>query len=158
MKSGTVIKLVVSIGVCLLAGIIGAIPTMQAIPTWYATLNKPSFTPPNWVFGPVWTILFILIGIALFFVWESPRNRARDVGIILFAVQLAANVGWNFTFFGLESALYGVLAIIPLWILIAATIYQFNKVSRWAAYLMVPYILWVSIATILNIAIYLWNR
>ena len=94
----------------------------------------------------------------MFFVWESPRNRVRDIGIILFAVQLAVNVSWNFAFFGLENPLYGVLTIIPLWILIAATIYQFNKVSKWAAYLMVPYILWVSLATILNTAVYLLNR
>ena len=158
MKSKDVIKLIVSIAVPLLAGGVGAVVTTPAISTWYVTLNKPWFTPPGWLFGPVWTLLYILMGLALFLVWRSPKSRTRDIGIALFAVQLAVNVFWSFAFFGLENTLYGVLTIIPLWVLIAATIFQFYKVSKGAAFLMVPYILWVSIATALNTAVYLLNR
>jgi translocator protein len=158
MKSKDVIKLIVSIAAPLLAGGVGAVVTTPAISTWYATLNKPWFTPPDWLFGPVWTLLYILMGLALFLVWRSPKSRTRDIGIALFAVQLAVNVFWSFAFFGLENTLYGVLTIIPLWVLIAATIFQFYKVSKGAAFLMVPYILWVSIATALNTAVYLLNR
>lgn len=158
MKSKDVIKLIVSIAAPLLAGGVGAVVTTPAISTWYATLNKPWFTPPDWLFGPVWTLLYILMGLALFLVWRSPKSRTRDIGIALFAVQLAVNVFWSFAFFGLENTLYGVLTIIPLWVLIAATIFQFYKVSKGAAFLMVPYILWVSIATALNTAAYLLNR
>jgi len=157
MKSTDVIKLIVSVGVPLLAGGVGGLVTTPAISTWYATLNKPWFTPPGWLFGPVWTLLYILMGLALFLVWRSPRSSMRDIGIALFAVQLAVNVFWSFAFFGLENTLYGVLTIIPLWVLIAATIFQFYKVSKGAAFLMIPYILWVSIATALNTAIYLLN-
>ncbi len=158
MKSKDVIKLIVSVGVPLLAGGVGGLVTTPAISTWYATLNKPWFTPPDWLFGPVWTLLYVLMGLALFLVWRSPRSRTRDIGIALFAVQLAVNIFWSFAFFGLENTLYGVLTIIPLWVLIAATIFQFYKVSKGAAFLMVPYILWVSIATALNTAVYLLNR
>jgi tryptophan-rich sensory protein len=98
------------------------------------------------------------MGLALFLVWRSPRSRTRDIGIALFAAQLAVNLFWSFVFFGLKNTLYGVFTIVPLWILIAATIYQFYKVSKGAAYLMVPYILWVSIATALNTSVYLLNR
>ena len=158
MKSRDIIKLIISIGVPLLVGGVGGLVTTPAISTWYATLNKPWFTPPSWIFGPVWTTLYILMGLALFLVWRSPRSRTRDIGIALFAAQLAVNLFWSFAFFGMENTLYGVFTIVPLWILIAATIYQFYKVNKGAAYLMVPYILWVSIATALNTAVYLLNR
>jgi benzodiazapine receptor len=157
MKLRDIIKLIISIGVPLLVGGVGGLVTTPAISTWYTTLNKPWFTPPSWVFGPVWTTLYILMGLALFLVWRSPRSRTSDIGIALFAAQLAVNLFWSFAFFGLENTLYGVFTIVPLWILIAATIYQFYKVSKGAAYLMVPYILWVSIATALNTAVYLLN-
>jgi benzodiazapine receptor len=157
MKLRDIIKLIISIGVPLLVGGVGGLVTTPAISTWYTTLNKPWFTPPSWVFGPVWTTLYILMGLALFLVWRSPRSRTSDIGIALLAAQLAVNLFWSFAFFGLENTLYGVFTIVPLWILIAATIYQFYKVSKGAAYLMVPYILWVSIATALNTAVYLLN-
>ena len=158
MKAIDVVKLIVSIAVPLLAGFGSTVWTINTIPTWYASLNKPWFSPPNVVFAPVWTTLYILMGVALFLIWRSPRNRTRDRGIALFAAQLAVNVIWTFAFFGLQNTLYGLLSIIPLWILIAATIYQFYKVEKWASYLLVPYIAWVSIATALNATVYLLNR
>jgi tryptophan-rich sensory protein len=158
MKRVDIIKLIISLAVPLLAGGASTVWTINSIPTWYASLNKPWFTPPNVAFGPVWTILYILMGVALFLVWRTSRDRTRDAGIALFAAQLAVNVIWTFVFFGLENTLYGVLAIIPLWILIAATIYQFYKLDKWASYLLVPYIVWVTIATALNVSVYLLNR
>ena len=157
MKIIDVVKLVVSLAVPLLAGFGSSVFTVNSISTWYATLNKPWFSPPNVVFAPVWMILYILMGLALFLIWRSPRNRKRDFGIALFAAQLAINVIWTLAFFGLQNTLYGLLTIIPLWILIAATIYQFYKVEKWASYLLVPYIVWVSIATALNASVYLLN-
>jgi|SRR5665647_765157 tryptophan-rich sensory protein len=157
MKAIDVVKLVVSIAVPLLAGFGSTVWTINTIPTWYASLNKPWFSPPNVVFAPVWTTLYILMGVALFLIWRSPRNRTRDTGIALFAAQLVVNVIWTFAFFGLQNALFGVLTIVPLWILIAVTIYQFYKVDKWASYLLVPYLAWVSIATALNASVYLLN-
>ena len=157
MKIIDVVKLVVSLAVPLLAGFGSSVFTVNSISTWYATLNKPWFSPPNVVFAPVWTILYILMGLALFLIWRSPRNRTRDIGIALFAAQLAINVIWTLAFFGLQNTLYGLLTIIPLWILIAATIYQFYKVEKWASYLLVPYIVWVSIATALTASVFLLN-
>jgi len=157
MKIIDVVKLVVSLAVPLLAGFGSSVFTVNSISTWYATLNKPWFSPPNVVFAPVWTILYILMGLALFLIWRSPRNRTRDIGIALFAAQLAINVIWTLAFFGLQNTLYGLLTIIPLWILIAATIYQFYKVEKWASYLLVPYIVWVSIATALNASVFRLN-
>jgi len=157
MKIIDVVKLVVSLAVPLLAGFGSSVFTVNSISTWYASLSKPWFSPPNVVFAPVWTILYILMGLALFLIWRSPRNRTRDIGIALFAAQLAINVIWTLAFFRLQNTLYGVLTIIPLWILIAATIYQFYKVEKWASYLLVPYIVWVSIATALNASVYLLN-
>ena len=157
MKIIDVVKLVVSLAVPLLAGFGSSVFTVNSISTWYATLNKPWFSPPNVVFAPVWTILYILMGLALFLIWRSLRNRTRDIGIALFAAQLAINVIWTLAFFGLQNTLYGVLTILPLWILIAATIYQFYKVEKWASYLLVPYFVWVSIATALNASVYLLN-
>ena len=158
MKTIDIVKLLISLAVPLLTGFGSTVFTINSIPTWYASLNKPWFSPPNVVFAPVWTTLYILMGVALFLIWRSPRNRTRDTGIALFAAQLAVNVIWTFAFFGLQNTLYGLLSIIPLWILIAATIYQFYKVEKWASYLLVPYIAWVSIATALNAAVYLLNR
>jgi len=157
MKAIDVVKLVVSIAVPLLAGFGSTVWTINTIPTWYASLNKPWFSPPNVVFAPVWTTLYILMGVALFLIWRSPRNRTRDTGIALFAAQLVVNVTWTFAFFGLQNTLFGVLTIVPLWILIAVTIYQFYKVDKWASYLLVPYLAWVSIATALNASVYLLN-
>ena len=158
MKRSDIIKLIVSVAVPLVAGLGSSVFTINSISTWYAALNKPWFNPPNAVFGPVWTILYILMGLALFLIWRSPRNRTRDIGIALFAAQLIVNVIWTLGFFGLQNILYGLLTIVPLWVLIAATIYQFYKVDRRASYLLVPYILWVTIATALNVSVYLLNR
>jgi len=154
-----IVKLVISIVVCQLAGFIGALFTTPSIPTWYASLNKPSFNPPNWVFGPVWTTLFVLMGISAYVVWHQglqsvPVKRA----LIIFLVQLALNVFWSFLFFKLRSPIYAFVEITVLWIAIALTIAAFSQVSRPAAFLLIPYIVWVSFAAILNLSIVRLNR
>jgi benzodiazapine receptor len=151
-------KLIFSIFLCLFAGFIGSYFTTPAIPTWFATLQKPSFAPPNWVFAPVWTSLYILMGISLFLVWQKGReDKTVKAAIYLFAGQLVLNALWSFVFFGLRSPLLGLIEIIILWIAILATILSFMKISRTAAYLLIPYILWVSFASIVNFSIWSLN-
>ena len=152
-------KLIFSIFICLFAGFIGSYFTTPAIPTWFATLQKPSFAPPNWVFAPVWTSLYIMMGISLFLVWQKGReDKPVKAAIYLFAGQLVLNALWSFVFFGLRSPLLGLIEIIILWIAILATIMSFMKVSRTAAYLLIPYFLWVSFASIVNFSIWSLNR
>ena len=149
--------LVACIAVCQLAGVIGTIFTLDAIPTWYALLNKPSFSPPNWIFGPVWTILYTLMGVSLYLVWRTPAGTARSVGIRWFAAQLVLNALWSILFFGLQNPLYGLVCIVCMLVSILVTTWYFSKVSSLAAWLMAPYILWVSFATLLNASIWYLN-
>jgi translocator protein len=142
----------------LLVGGIGSIATYSSIPTWYASLTKPWFNPPNWVFGPVWTVLYILMGISL---WLIIRNGFEDQavrnGMLFFAAQLIINLFWSLVFFGMRSPIGGLLTILVLIILIVLTIRAFRPVSTPAAYLMIPYLCWTCIATVLNVAIVLLN-
>jgi len=154
-----IIKLIVSIVVCQLAGVIGSIFTVSNINTWYIDLSKPLLNPPNWVFGPVWITLYFLMGIALFLVWNKGLDsRFSKNAFILFIVQLVFNSMWSIVFFGLHQLLISVFVIIILWLLIFVNIVQFGKISKPAAYLLMPYILWVSFASYLNIAIYILNN
>jgi tryptophan-rich sensory protein len=159
MRTGDIWKLVVSIIACLAAGAIGSIFTRQAIPTWYATLEKPAFNPPNWIFMPVWTLLYILMGVAAFLVWRKGlENRQVRIALIAFLVQLVLNALWSVAFFGLESPLYGLIVIMFLWLAILFTTLQFYRISRAAGALMLPYLLWVTFAAVLNESIWLLNR
>jgi len=155
IKFSNVEKLIISVLICLLAGFIGSIFTTPAITTWYAALQRPSFAPPNWVFFPVWTSLFIMMGISLFLVWQKKEKNVN--ALYIFAAQLVLNVLWSVVFFGLRSPLLGLIEIIILWIAILATILSFMKISRTAGYLLIPYILWVSFAAILNFSIWRLN-
>jgi translocator protein len=140
------------------AGLIGNIFTMPNISTWYASLLKPSFNPPNWIFGPVWTILFLMMGISLALVIISGKNNAFFwPAVAAFAVQLALNILWSFMFFYLRNPLYGFIEILFLLLAIALTIFYFYKINHAAGWLLVPYILWVSFAAILNAAIWRLN-
>lgn len=154
-----IIKLIVSIVVCEGAGGIGAIFTTPAIPTWYAGLKKPSFTPPNSVFGPIWITLYLLMGIAVFMVWREGLNQSGvTAAITVFWVQLVLNVLWSIIFFGKKSLFGGMALIIILWLAILITIILFFGVSAIAGGLLIPYIIWVSIATNLNIQVWRLNR
>ncbi|MBX7041782.1 MAG: tryptophan-rich sensory protein [Ignavibacteria bacterium] len=152
------LKLIISIGVCLFAGAIGSYFTADAIPGWYETLNKPEFNPPNWVFGPVWTFLYILMGISLFLVWkEGPGNTKVKPAMLMFWVQLGLNILWSVVFFGMRNISGGLLVIILLWVSILFTILRFRKISAVAGTLLVPYILWVTFASALNFFFYRLN-
>jgi tryptophan-rich sensory protein len=150
-------KLVISIIICQLAGMIGSVFTMPAIPGWYANLNKPSFSPPNWLFGPVWILLYTLMGISLYLVWNQKGSVGTKTALIFFAVQLGLNTLWSLIFFGLRLPLAAFLEILVLWLFILLTILKFFPISKVAAYLLIPYLLWVSFASLLNFYIFRLN-
>jgi tryptophan-rich sensory protein len=153
-----VLLLVFSVGICYAAAAIGSYFTSLSVSTWYVTLVKPPIAPPGGVIGAVWTVLYLLMGISLFLVLGENRSRPGvRQGTGLFGVQLGLNVLWSFLFFGLQSPSLALAGILVLWISIAATLLQFLKVSRPAACLLVPYLLWVSFATVLNAWILLLN-
>ena len=156
MEKVNIKKLLISVITCLSAGIFGSIFTTTAVRDWYPTLAKPWFTPPNWVFSPVWITLYILMGISLYLVWEKGLQKNKDA-IGIFGVQLFLNALWSYLFFGLQSPLYGLIGILVLWFAIALTMYYFFKISKKAGLLLVPYIVWVTIATFLNYYILLLN-
>ena len=157
MKPADILKLVASVILCQMAGFLGSLFTTPAIPTWYATLKKPFFTPPNWIFSPVWISLFILMGISLFFVWRRQGHPQFKKALIFFFVQLILNVLWSLAFFGLRLPLLGFIDIILLWIAILLMIQNFLKVSKFAGVLLLPYLLWVSFATLLNLSLWIQN-
>lgn len=151
-------KLVAAIGVSELAGIIGSVFTAPAIEGWYAGIIQPELNPPSWVFGPVWTTLFALMGIAAFLVWKKGLNhRGVKIALGAFIFQLVLNTLWSIIFFGFQSPGAAFIEIIFLWLAILATIIAFAKVSKPAAWLLLPYILWVSFAAYLNYSIYVLN-
>jgi len=158
MGARDIVKLVVSIVACQCAGLIGSVFTTPAIPTWYATLDKPFFTPPSWLFAPAWITLYLLMAVAAFLVWRKGLGEEGvRCALILFLVQLVLNALWSVVFFGLQSPLYGMVVILALWVAILLTIIKFFRLSVAAGSLMLPYILWVSFASTLNIAIWLLN-
>ena len=157
-KGMNILKLIVSIIICQFAGLIGYLFTRPAFPTWYASLRKPFFTPPDWVFGPVWIILYILMGIAASLVWQNTLDpKQTRNALILFGVQLVLNAFWPFMFFGLKSPLAGLITISILAAAILLTIQRFLGVSRTAGILLIPYFLWVSFASGLNLSIWYLN-
>jgi len=159
MKTIDILKLVASIILCQLAGFLGSLFTTPAIPTWYATLRKPFFTPPAWLFGPVWIILYMLMGISLFLVWGKKEQGPQvNKALIIFFVQLILNTFWSVAFFGFRSPLSGLVDIIFLWIAILLTIQKFFKISRNGALLLLPYFVWVSFAVLLNFSLWVLNR
>jgi benzodiazapine receptor len=159
MDLSSIVKLIVSILASFAAGGIGSLFTFKAIPTWYASLKKPRYTPPNRAFGPVWTSLYILMGISVFLVWQKGLStNGALLAFVLFWIQLAINALWSVIFFGMKSKGGGVITIIILWLLILATIVSFFQVTVWAGGLLIPYIVWVSIASYLNIGIWMLNK
>jgi tryptophan-rich sensory protein len=159
MKKGDAFKLVISILVCQLAGVIGGFFTASSVDTWYATLTKPSFNPPNGIFSPVWITLYLLMGIALFLVWKKGiQTEGVKTAIYVFGVQLALNTLWSILFFGLKMPLVAFIEIVILWGFILLTILKFKKISKLAGILLVPYLLWVSFAAVLNFFLWYLNR
>jgi benzodiazapine receptor len=159
MKLNLMIKLIICLALTFSAALVGSLFTRGAVTDWYATLNRPYFTPPNWLFGPVWTILYLLMAISAFIVWQkSLVNPAVKIALILYLVQLILNALWSVIFFGLKLPMLAFIEIIMLWTAIVFTILAFARVSITAALILVPYILWVSFAAVLNFSIWFLNR
>jgi len=131
--------------------------TVSAIPGWYQTIQKPSWNPPNWVFGPVWTTLYVLMGIAMYLIWTQPRTEQRQRALYLNAAQLILNFFWSLIFFNLHAIGSALIEIIILWVVIVQTMFAYDRVYKPAAWLLLPYIVWVTFATILNGAIWWLN-
>lgn len=159
MTKFNIFKLIFSILICQAAGIIGSLFTTSSISSWYSTINKPGFNPPNWIFGPVWISLYIMMGISLYLVWQKSGLHGVSVkkAIILFGIQLALNSLWSIIFFGLHSPMAAFFEIVVLWVFILLTILEFWKISLFAGRLLVPYLLWVTFASILNLSIWRLN-
>lgn len=152
------IKLVIAIAISELAGIIGSIFTVSAIPTWYTTLIKPTLNPPSWVFGPVWTTLYALMGTSAFLVWKRGLNHKNvRIALFVFGLQLTLNASWSIVFFGLQSPAWAFANIIAMWFTIIWTMMLFYKISKPAMWLLMPYIIWVSFAVYLNYSIWMLN-
>lgn len=157
MKKNTVIACVLSIFLALGIGFAGSSVTISEIPTWYATLTKPMLNPPAWVFGPVWMLLYILMGVASGTVWQYKKKKTAQVFLGIYGISLIANFLWSYVFFGLHLLGHAVVIVVALWLLILALIAVSWKFHRLSAYLLIPYLLWVSFASYLNIQIYLLN-
>lgn len=154
-----VLSLILSVGICFLAAGIGSIFTTSAIDTWYTTLQKPFFNPPNWIFGPVWTLLYLMMGISLYTFWNTKTPTIeKHQGLGFFFVQLVLNVFWSILFFGLKVPIVALIEIIFLWFAIYLTMRKFLEASKVAGWLLIPYFAWVSFATILNLSIVFLNR
>jgi len=149
-------KFIVSILIVFLTGAVGTVFTLKEITTWYVNIPKPAWTPPNWAFGPIWTTLYVLIGISLFLVWREGLGRKEvKIAIVVFAVQLLLNLVWSLIFFGTHNIAGGLVMVIMLWISILINIIIFYRISKPAGLILVPYIIWVSIAAYLNYSVYL---
>lgn len=159
MKKINWINLILAIGVCQLAGFIGSIATVSSISSWYLLLTKPFFSPPNWIFGPVWITLYTLMGINLYLVWQKGINKKPvKYAVLLFVFHLLINSLWSIVFFGFKNIILALFVIILLWLLIIKIILVFSKIEKKAALLLVPYLIWVSFATILNASLWILNR
>jgi benzodiazapine receptor len=145
---------------CLVIGYFSGIVTQSAITDWYPTLIKPSFNPPNWIFAPVWSMLYVMMGVAAGLVWDRMDSNKEVVkkALIIFAIQLALNALWSYLFFGLHNPMLAGLEIIILWLVIYETYLHFSKINKIAAYLLIPYLAWVSFAMVLNGSIWWLNK
>lgn len=152
------VKIVICVISCLAIGFLSGISTGSSIGTWYTTLNKPSFNPPNWLFAPAWTILYTLMGIAVAYIWHQGWQRADvKTAIFIFAGQLLLNAFWSVAFFGLQNPPLALAVILILWVLIFICIVRFKPIKALSAYLLIPYLLWVTFATALNGSIIFLN-
>jgi translocator protein len=151
-------KLIAAIAICQLAGLIGSFFTASSVSTWYAALQKPAFNPPSWLFAPVWITLYTLMGISAYIVWQKGLKKKNvKVALVIFGVQLLLNALWTIIFFGLKNPLLAFIEIIILLAAVAVTMMKFYPLSRTAAYLLVPYLLWTAFAAALNLAIIMVN-
>ena len=151
------LPLLISILIVFSFGLIGSLFTSPNIVNWYAFINKPSFSPPNWLFAPVWTLLYILMGISAFLIWQKRDNLQTKPALTFYGLQLILNALWSIIFFGMHNPGLALLEIIILWLFILITLIKFYKINKTAGLLFIPYLLWVSFASILNYAIWMIN-
>jgi tryptophan-rich sensory protein len=151
------LTLIFSILLAQLAGIVGSVFTAPNIKNWYVFLTKPFFSPPNWLFAPVWIILYILMGISAFLVWEKRKEAKVNSALLFYFIQLIFNATWSVVFFGFRSLFGGLVIIVALWFLILITLIKFWRIEKPAGYLLVPYLLWATFATILNLTVWQLN-
>ena len=152
------ISFIIFILLCLIVQIVGSLWTRETVLTWYPTLIKPSWTPPDWIFGPVWSCLYLMIAVSGWLMYRAEYSQKRAVALMLYGSQLALNFIWSFLFFSLQSPILGLIDIILLCLFISLTIIKAWPVSRLASILLIPYLLWVLYATSLNVGIWLLNR
>jgi len=158
MTSKFLVRVSFALGICLFIGFLGSLATQTSIDGWYLQLNKPSFNPPNWIFGPVWSVLFVLMGIAAGIVWNKGfYHKWVQIALYHFGFQLLLNASWSLLFFGLKEPFWALIDIIVLFVVLLFTIRWFKIVNKIAAYLLVPYAVWVAFAAILNFEIWRLN-
>ena len=155
-----ILRVVLVVTACLTIGYLSGMVTRESITTWYPTLVKPVFNPPNWIFAPVWTMLYVMIGVAGGMIWNRIETDEENVkkAFKFFIYQLALNALWSYLFFGLHNPLLALIEIVLLWLMIFETYTQFKKIEKVAAMLLIPYLAWVSFATILNASIWWLNK
>lgn len=154
-------RILVLVVTCLAVAYFSSMVTRLSVETWYTTINKPSFNPPNWLFAPVWTTLYVMMGIAGGLVWHeinSPRKEEVKKAMLFFAIQLGLNALWSYLFFGLKNPLLALIEIVLLWLMIYETYVKFARINKFSGYLFIPYLLWVSFATVLNASIWWLNQ
>ncbi len=151
------LALAIFVGLCFLVSGVAGVVTADSVGTWYQSLQKPSFNPPNWIFAPVWTALYLMMAIAAWRVWRHEPSKARTWALALFFLQLALNFAWSLIFFGLQQIGFALAEIIALLVAIIATAVVFWRIERLAGALMAPYALWVTVASVLNGALWLLN-
>ncbi|HQX73978.1 MAG: tryptophan-rich sensory protein [Chitinophagaceae bacterium] len=153
------LKLIIAIAIPLIVGGTSGFFTATGVESWYQTIARPTWNPPGWIFGPVWTTLYVMMGISLFLVWKEDTSvELKKIAIALFTVQLVLNFFWSFIFFNQHQIGWALVEIIAMWVFILLTIFAFAQVNKAAAWLLVPYISWVSFATILNFTIWQLNK
>lgn len=153
-------KIVLFVALCLAVGFLSSLVTRDSVLTWFPTQNKPFFNPPSWLFAPVWTLLYIAMGVAAGLVWHQFSSNEKNVkkALLFFGIQLALNACWSYLFFGLHNPLLALVEIVLLWLFIFETYKQFKIINKTAGYLFIPYLAWVSFASILNASIWWLNR
>lgn len=156
------VRLIISLVICQMAGFIGSFFTSESVSGWYSALEKPWFNPPSWIFGPVWTTLFVLMGISLYLVWNSKSSSklnypSKGIVLLIFSIHLVLNILWSFLFFGLQNPGLAFIEILILEFSIIVTGILFYRISKIAGYLFLPYFIWVSFALILNLYIWILN-
>ncbi|WP_281230966.1 TspO/MBR family protein [Flavobacterium gelatinilyticum] len=154
------VKIAIALVICLTVGYSAGVVTKPSIATWYVTLEKPVFNPPNWIFMPVWTMLYILMAIAAALVWDRIKEQTEEVkkALLFFLIQLTLNAIWSYLFFGLKNPMLALIEIILLWLLIYETYLKFIKINKTAGYLLIPYLAWVGFASVLNASIWWLNK